>query len=57
MRSRGLGAVIFWTLAESVAAVGARELWFGWAGGRNQSFYDRAGCRVTRRFRQFKHPL
>jgi GNAT superfamily N-acetyltransferase len=52
-RSKGIGAVIFYTLVERAAGSGARYLWFGWAGGRNLSFYERAGCTVTRRFRLY----
>ncbi|HLV79785.1 MAG TPA: GNAT family N-acetyltransferase [Chthonomonadaceae bacterium] len=57
LRSRGIGAVIFYTLIERVAGNGARYLWFGWAGGRNVGFYERAGCRITRRFRLYKRGL
>lgn len=53
MRGQGLGAVIFYALIEEVQKRGCRELWFGWAGGRNLSFYERAGCRVMRRFQLF----
>lgn len=56
-RSKGIGAVIFYTLIERVTGNGARYLWFGWAGGRNLSFYERAGCVVTRRFRLFTRAL
>lgn len=51
LRGHGLGAALFYTLVERAAGSGGRYLWFGWAGGRNLSFYERAGCRVTRRFR------
>lgn len=57
LRDRGLGSVIFYTLIERVLAGGTRYLWFGWAGGRNLSFYERAGCEVTRRFRLFRRAL
>lgn len=57
LRSKGLGSVIFYTLIERVAGMGARYLWFGWAGGRNLSFYERAGCKVTRRFHLYKKAL
>lgn len=50
LQSQGIGAVIFYTLIEHATASGARYLWFGWAGGRNLRFYERAGCRITRRF-------
>lgn len=54
LRNRGIGAVLFYSLVEHVAGNGARYLWFGWAGGRNLSFYERAGCKVTRQFRLYK---
>lgn len=57
LRSKGIGAVIFYTLIERVTGNGARYLWFGWAGGRNLSFYERAGCKVTRQFHMFKRAL
>lgn len=57
LRSRGIGAMIFYSLMERVAAAGARCLWFGWAGGRNLSFYERAGCEVTRRYRLFTREI
>lgn len=57
LRSKGLGSVIFYTLIERVVARGSRYLWFGWAGGRNLSFYERAGCGVTRRFTLYHRPL
>jgi len=50
-RGNGLGSVLFYTLIEQVASSRAETLWFGWAGGRNQSFYERAGCHITRRYR------
>lgn len=50
LRGLGIGAVIFYTLVEHATGSGGRYLWFGWAGGRNLSFYERAGCRITRRF-------
>jgi GNAT superfamily N-acetyltransferase len=56
-RGKGVGAVIFHTMVERAAGNGARYLWFGWAGGRNLSFYERAGCAVTRRFRLYSHVL
>lgn len=57
LRSRGIGAVVFYRLIERVTGNGARYLWFGWAGGRNLSFYERAGCRVTRRFRLYSRTI
>ncbi len=57
LRGRGIGAVLFYTLIERVAGNGARYLWFGWAGGRNLSFYERAGCVITRRFQLLKRTL
>lgn len=57
LRDRGLGSVIFYTLIEHVLARGTRYLWFGWAGGRNLSFYERAGCEVTRRFQLFRRTV
>lgn len=57
IRSNGLGSVIFYKLIERVTGQGARYLWFGWAGGRNLSFYERAGCQVTRQFHLFKKAL
>lgn len=57
LRSRGVGAVMFYRVIERVAARGSRYLWFGWAGGRNLSFYERAGCVVTRRFRLYRRSL
>jgi mycothiol synthase len=56
-RSGGIGAVVFYYLIERVKAKGSRYLWFGWAGGRNLSFYERAGCVVTRRFRLYQRSL
>lgn len=50
LRGKGIGAVVFYALVEHVTASGGRYLWFGWAGGRNLSFYERVGCRVTRQF-------
>ena len=57
LQSKGIGAVIFYTLIERVAGNGARYLWFGWAGGRNLGFYQRAGCTVTRQFHLFRRLL
>jgi mycothiol synthase len=57
LRGHSLGAVMFYTLIERVAGNGARYLWFGWAGGRNVSFYERTGCVVTRRFKLLKRTL
>jgi mycothiol synthase len=57
MRNKGIGAVIFYYLIERVTGMGHRYLWFGWAGGRNLSFYERAGCTVTRRFKFYKKAL
>ena len=54
LRSQGIGAVVFHAMIERAAGSGARYLWFGWAGGRNLSFYERAGCVVTRRFQIYK---
>jgi mycothiol synthase len=56
-RSGGIGAVVFYRLIEHIKAKGSRYLWFGWAGGRNLSFYERAGCVVTRRFRMYQQSL
>ena len=56
-RSGGVGAAVFYDLIARVKARGARYLWFGWAGGRNLSFYERAGCVVTRRFRLYQRTL
>lgn len=56
-RSGGIGAVVFYDLIERVKAKGARYLWFGWAGGRNLAFYERAGCTITRRFRLYQKIL
>jgi len=55
LRGKGLGAVLFYTLIEEVIARGAEKLWFGWAGGRNLSFYERAGCQITRRYQTFQY--
>lgn len=57
MRSKGIGAVIFFGMIERAQAKGARYLWFGWAGGRNVRFYERMGCRVTRRFVLYRREL
>lgn len=57
LRSQGIGAIIFYYLIERVAGNGARYLWFGWAGGRNLSFYERAGCTITRRFKLYRKEL
>jgi GNAT superfamily N-acetyltransferase len=54
LRSQGIGAVVFYTMIERAAGSGSRYLWFGWAGGRNLSFYERAGCVVTRRFQLYR---
>jgi ribosomal protein S18 acetylase RimI-like enzyme len=56
-RSGGIGAVVFYDLIARVKAKGTRYLWFGWAGGRNLSFYERAGCVVTRRFLLYQRSL
>ena len=53
LRNRGIGAVIFYRLVEEVQSKGAKRLWFGWAGPRNLTFYERAGCAVERRFKMF----
>lgn len=55
LRSQGLGAVLFQFVIESVVKAGADRLWFGWAGGRNLPFYERAGCRITRRYQLFQY--
>ncbi|MES2460187.1 MAG: GNAT family N-acetyltransferase, partial [Armatimonadota bacterium] len=57
LQSQGIGAVVFYAMIERAVGNGARYLWFGWAGGRNLSFYERAGCTVTRRFRLYKAAL
>jgi GNAT superfamily N-acetyltransferase len=57
LRSKGIGAVLFYYLIERVTGNGARYLWFGWAGGRNLSFYERAGCVVTRQFHLFRREV
>lgn len=57
LRSRGLGAVIFYHLVEAVRQQGARYLWLGWAGGRNVNFYLRAGLQATRRYEILKREL
>ena len=57
LRGKGLGGVIFYTLVEDVIRRGAKHLWFGWAGGRNLSFYERVGCQVTRRYQMFKQEI
>jgi len=57
LRSNGLGSVIFYSLIERVAGDGVRYLWFGWAGGRNLSFYERVGCVVTRQFHLFRRTI
>jgi len=54
LRSNGLGAALFYSVIEQVDKRGADRLWFGWAGGRNLSFYERAGCQVTRRYQIFR---
>lgn len=56
-RSKGIGAVIFYYLIDRITGQGHRYLWFGWAGGRNLHFYERAGCVVTRRFKFYKKAL
>jgi GNAT superfamily N-acetyltransferase len=56
-RSQGIGAVVFYEMIERATRQGSRYLWFGWAGGRNLSFYERAGCVVTRRFQLYKTAL
>lgn len=57
LRSQGIGAVVFYAMVERALAAGSRYLWFGWAGGRNLSFYERAGCRVTRHFQLYRTDL
>lgn len=57
LRSQGIGAVVFYALIERASGNGARYLWFGWAGGRNLSFYERAGCVITRRFQIYTATL
>jgi mycothiol synthase len=57
LRSKGIGAVLFYSLIERVTGNGARYLWFGWAGGRNLSFYERAGCVITRQFHIYKKTI
>jgi GNAT superfamily N-acetyltransferase len=57
LRSKGLGSVIFYTVIERVVSRGSRYLWFGWAGGRNVHFYERAGCRITRHFTLYGRSL
>ena len=57
LRNRGVGAVLFYHLIEHVRAEGARHLWFGWAGGRNLTFYERAGCKVKRRYQLYNRNL
>ncbi len=54
LHSQGIGAVVFYEMIAHAAGSGSRYLWFGWAGGRNLSFYERAGCKVTRRFQLYK---
>ena len=56
-RGTGIGAVIFHVTIEFAQASGSRYLWFGWAGGRNLTFYERAGCTVTRRFAMMARDL
>ena len=53
LRGQGLGTVIFGKVIEHLKSRGVDSLWFGWAGGRNLSFYERAGCKVTRRYQMF----
>jgi len=57
LRNNGLGSVLFYQVIEQVSHRGADTLWFGWAGGRNLSFYERAGCRVTRQYTLFRIDL
>lgn len=57
IRSQGIGAAIFNELVRSVSEDGARYLWFGWGGGRNQSFYERAGCIVLKQFLLYERQL
>lgn len=54
LRSKGIGAVLFWEVVERVRAEGSKYLWFGWAGGRNVAFYERMGCHVTRNYTLFR---
>lgn len=56
-RNKGVGAVVFYKMMEYVKERGHERLWFGWAGGRNLSFYERAGCRITRQFALYKRRL
>ena len=56
-RGQGIGAVVFYAMIERALGNGSRYLWFGWAGGRNLSFYERAGCKVTRRFQLYQAML
>ena len=57
LRNQGIGAVIFYRLVQEVQAKGADRLWFGWAGPRNLTFYERAGCVVERQFKMFTKSL
>lgn len=57
LRSKGIGSVIFYQLIERITGRGVRYLWFGWAGGRNLSFYERAGCVVTRTYRLYRRAV
>ncbi|MDR3692731.1 MAG: GNAT family N-acetyltransferase [Fimbriimonas sp.] len=57
LRGVGLGSAIFYKVIEHVVKRGAQELWFGWAGGRNLSFYERAGCHIDRRYAFYRRDL
>jgi len=57
LRGVGIGAALFRHVAVTHAARGAKRLWFGWAGGRNLSFYERFGCRTTRRYTLYRRSL
>ncbi len=57
LRSKGIGAVLFYHIVEYAKEKGHKYLWFGWAGGRNLSFYERAGCRITRQFTLYRKEI
>ncbi len=57
MRNKGLGAILFYAMVDHALEMGSDKLWFGWAGGRNLTFYTRAGCTITRNYRMYKMAL
>ena len=56
-RNKGIGAVIFSETLIEMKAHGARNAWFMWGGGRNESFYLRYGMKELRRYANMRKGL